>query len=660
MLHLVNIEKSYGPRTLFSGVSWHIPPGARIGLVGRNGVGKSTLFGVMTGEVLLDTGEVVRAKHVTIGHLAQETDPLDDRKVIDVVLEAAREVRNVERQIVEVREAISDAAGDGEPSPELLERYERLEARFQALGGYEIESEARRILSGLGFSSPQQDEMSSTFSGGWIMRIALAQLLLAKPDLLLLDEPTNHLDLETLIWFEGFLQAYPGTIVIISHDRALLNRVVDRIAEVSPGGVAVYTGGYDHYLVERQDRREKLAATARNQAKHVIEQERFIERFRYKNTKAKAVQSRIKALDKLDRVYAPEDEEGSIQLRFPQPPRSGKEVVLARGISKFYGDLCVYEDLDLILFRGERIALVGPNGAGKSTLLKMLAGVLEPTGGELRMGANVERAYFAQHQLEALEGRNTVLAELESVADVDNHPRCRSILGAFRFSGEDVSKKVSVLSGGEKARLALAKMMMTPPNLLLLDEPTNHLDIPTRDLLESAIANYEGTVVIISHDRHFIDAVSTTVIEVDSGRIERFSGGYADYVYARDHRDDGEQGQGSDSESGESAAPRHRDRDRKRQEADLRNEHHRLVKPLKDQVSAIERRIAEVESELVETAEKMVDPALFEDASAMREVYSDNAALEDEQAELLERWETLGTELEAADEALRRNLEEAL
>ena len=373
MLHLVDIEKSYGPRTLFSDVSWHIPPGARIGLVGRNGVGKSTLFGVITGEVALDAGEVIRAKHVTVGHLAQETDPLDDRSVIEVVLEAADEIRRVEREILEVREAIAQESAEGTPQAPLLERYERLEARFQALGGYEIESEARRILSGLGFESAQQDESASTFSGGWIMRIALARLLLAKPDLLLLDEPTNHLDLETLLWFEGFLQEYPGTIVLISHDRALLNRVVDRIAEVSPSGVAIYTGGYDDYLVERQDRREKQAATARNQAKHVSEQERFIERFRYKNTKAKAVQSRIKALEKLERVHAPEDEEGTILLRFPQPPRSGKEVVVARDIAKYYGDLRVYEDLDLTLYRGERIALVGPNGAGKSTLLKMRA-----------------------------------------------------------------------------------------------------------------------------------------------------------------------------------------------------------------------------------------------------------------------------------------------
>ena len=653
MLHLVDIEKSYGPRTLFSDVSWHIPPGARIGLVGRNGVGKSTLFGVITGEVALDAGEVIRAKHVTVGHLAQETDPLDDRSVIEVVLEAADEIRRVEREIIEVREAIAKEP----PQAPLLERYERLEARFQALGGYEIESEARRILSGLGFESTQQDESASTFSGGWIMRIALARLLLAKPDLLLLDEPTNHLDLETLLWFEGFLQEYPGTIVLISHDRALLNRVVDRIAEVSPSGVAIYTGGYDDYLVERQDRREKQAATARNQAKHVSEQERFIERFRYKNTKAKAVQSRIKALEKLERVHAPEDEEGTILLRFPQPPRSGKEVVVARDVAKYYGDLRVYEDLDLTLYRGERIALVGPNGAGKSTLLKMLAGVLDPTNGEMRMGANVERAYFAQHQLEALNGKNTVLAEIESVADVENHPRCRSILGAFRFSGEDVSKRVSVLSGGEKARLALAKMMLTPPNLLLLDEPTNHLDIPTRDLLESALASYEGTVVLISHDRHFIDAVSTTVIEVDAGRIERFSGGYGDYVFARDQR-------ASDVASGEDgdgtcvSTPRNRDKERKRREAELRNEHHRLVKPLKDEIATIERRIAEVEAGLVETGKKMVDPALFEDAEAMRAVYTENAALEEQQLEWMERWETLGTELEAADEALRQNLEE--
>jgi ATP-binding cassette subfamily F protein 3 len=660
MLHLVDIEKCYGPRTLLKGVSWHIPPNARIGLVGRNGVGKSTLFGIIMDEVVLDAGEVVRAKHVTIGHLAQETDPLDDRPVIEIVLEAATEVRAIETELNEVQGRITEEAESGNPDPELLARYERLQSRFQVLGGYEIDSEARRILTGLGFPAADQDSPASTFSGGWIMRIALAQLLLAKPDLLLLDEPTNHLDLETLLWFEGFLQAYSGTVVVISHDRAMLNRVVDRIAEVTPSGVDLYMGGYDAYLVERKDRREKQTATARNQQKHVEEQERFIERFRYKNTKAKAVQSRIKALEKLERIYAPDDEEGTIHLRFPQPPRSGKEVAIARDVAKFYGDLRVYEHLDLTLFRGERIALVGPNGAGKSTLLKMLAGVLEPTSGELRLGANVERAYFAQHQLEALDGTRTVLAEMESIADVDNHPRCRSLLGAFRFSGEDVTKKVRVLSGGEKARLALAKMMLTPPNLLLLDEPTNHLDIPTRDLLQTAIADYEGTVVLISHDRHFIDTVATCVIEVDGGRIERFSGGYTDYGHVRAQRD--REAAGAQSEAdlvASSQAPKRRSRERKRQEAAQRNEHHRVVKPLKDALATVERRIAEVEVALVDAGAKMVDPALFEDATAMRQVYEAHAAHETEHATLLERWETLGTELEEADEALRNTLEDA-
>ena len=657
MLHLIDVHKSFGARSLLSGLSWHIGPRQRIGLVGRNGVGKTTLFRIVAGECSIDDGEVVKAKHVRIGYLAQEAVGLDDKIVIDVVLEAAEEWRSLSEERDELEVAMAEAAGDHALLASLLARYEEVDARFEALGGHSVEAEARRILAGLGFLDDRMDGPMNTLSGGWAMRVILARLLLARPDLLLLDEPTNHLDLEALLWFETFLSQYEGAVVVVSHDRVFLNGFVDRIAEMTSRGIDVYTGDYDAYEAQRAIRREQQEAEAKGQKRSLAHDERFIERFRYKSSKAKAVQSRIKALEKVDRIELPDRDEGVMRLRFPQPPRSGKEVAILRNVTKRYGDLTVYEGLDLTVYRGERIALVGPNGAGKTTLLKLLAGTLDINGGELRLGSNVARAYYAQHQLEALDVRHTVLAELESIADIDQHPRCRSVLGAFRFSGDDVDKKVAVLSGGEKARLALAKLLLTPPNLLLLDEPTNHLDMQSRDMLEGALSAYEGTLILISHDRHFINAIATHVIEVVAGQITRFPGHYDDYMTKRARADAAAKAAGPNVRARPSRSKRRSDKDRRRAEAEARNALHQRVRPLREELAKVERRVADVEEALAQGAVEMVDPAIFEDTDAMRRIYEGRARLEDEQTDLLVRWEALGTAIEKATAQFEDELE---
>ena len=668
MLHLIDIAKSFGARSLFEGLSWHVGYGERIGLVGRNGVGKTTLFRLVTGELSPDTGEVITAKRARVGYLAQEADGrFEGMSVVEAVLDAADELTRLESEKAELEASM--AAAEEEEARQLLPRYERVQARYEALGGYGAEADARRILAGLGFRERDQSRPVHELSGGWGMRVSLARLLVSRPDLLLLDEPTNHLDLEALLWFEGFLASYPGSVVIISHDRWLLNRVVTHVAELTPRGIDVYTGDYDRFLAERAERRELVAAAARNQQRHIAQNERFIERFRAKNTKAKAVQSRIKALERLDRIEAPEDDDSTIRFRFPQPPRSGKDVAVAEGVAKRYGALTVYSSLDFSLQRGQRVALVGPNGAGKSTLLKLLAGEVAADSGELRLGYHVDRAYFAQHQLDVLDPGRTVLAELEAVADVDTYPMCRSLLGAFQFTGDDVTKQVQVLSGGEKARLALARMLLRPSNLLLLDEPTNHLDMQSRGMLEQALGAFDGTLVVISHDRHFINVVANEVWEVVGGEIRRFPGDFDDYQHKKRLLGEELLARGAATptdpaaEADDDAGPRRsvRDaRDRKRREAELRNAHHRRVAPAKRELAAVEERVSAVEEELAGLEARMIEPDFFDDADEMRRVYGRKAALEAEQEELLTRWEELGVHLEQEDRELSQSLTTSL
>jgi len=528
VLHVRALSKRFGPQTIFEDLSWHIGSGVRIGLVGPNGAGKTTLLRILAGFESPDSGEVSLPKGMRIGYLPQEVETLEGSTVLGHVLSGFGEVREIEEEIERIENELAARPGPVELA-RLTSRYGDLRHRFEALGGYRLEGEARAILGGLGFPNDKVHAPLVTLSGGWRMRAALAGHLLRRPEILLLDEPTNHLDLESMAWLEEFMDEYEGSLVVVSHDRFFLNRVVDGVAELEGGRLTLYAGDYDDFQVEKESRKEALLAAKKNQDRQIAHAERFIERFRSKATKARQVQSRIKRLEKVERIQI-QGGPKSIRFAFPQPSRSGAETIRAEGIRKAYGDKVVYDGADFIARRGDRIALLGPNGAGKSTLLKILAGILAPDAGTRRPGHNVTLHYYAQHQLEALGAGRTVFEEIESAAPDDLRPRLRTMLGAFLFSGEDVDKKVGVLSGGEKARLALAKMLVRPASLLLLDEPTNHLDLRARGVLEEALEQYTGTIVFISHDRYFIDRIATSTCEMKDGKLDQRPGSYEDYA----------------------------------------------------------------------------------------------------------------------------------
>jgi ATP-binding cassette subfamily F protein 3 len=470
-LTLAGLTKSFGERVLFRDASLHISGRSRVALVGPNGAGKTTLLEIVAGEQDADVGAVTSAKGTVIGYLKQEAIEMAGRTLLDEVLTVASEVTSLEHRIALLETDMAEET-DAAEQERMIAEYGRLRERFEHLGGYTVEAEARAVLTGLGFRERDMARMTEEFSGGWLMRIALAKLLLRQPDVLLLDEPTNHLDLDAVTWLEGYLRGYDGAVLLVSHDRAFIDGLVDHVVEIDLGRLVSYAGDYTSYQRQKAASLERLVAEKKNQDRKIESTQAFIERFRYKNTKAKQVQSRVKALEKIERIELP-PEGPRVHFRFPQPPRTGELVVALEGVGKAYGDLRVYEGLDFRLHRGEKIALVGPNGAGKSTLLKLLAGALEPDAGTRTLGTHVEVAYFAQHQLEALSPRNSVYAELDAAAPGWTQGQVRGLLGAFLFAGDDVDKKVSVLSGGERARLALAKLLVKPAPFLA-HHPSRH------------------------------------------------------------------------------------------------------------------------------------------------------------------------------------------
>ncbi len=531
MINLNHVQKQFGSKVLFKDSSLQIGVRDRVGLIGPNGSGKTTLFKMILGEESIDGGEILTAKGVKIGYLPQEVIALRGNTVLDEVLKSQAGIRSLEDKMKVLGEELS-SIDDPKEQERLAKEYGKLQERYTVLGGYGLEAEAKRILQGLGFKERDFLRATNELSGGWLMRIALAKILLQSPDLLLLDEPTNHLDLASLIWLEEFLINYPGAMVIVSHDRVFLNHLIDRIAEIEAQKIDLYYGDYDRYLEEKEARRQILEASYTTQQKKVQQTERFIERFRAKNTKSSQVQSRIKMLEKLERIELPEERK-EIRFRFPSPIRSGHKVIELKNLHKRYGETVVYQEMDLALFRGDKVALVGPNGAGKSTLLKILAGVLGFEEGEVTPGKDVTRAYFAQHQFDILKPENTVYEELSSIATDESQTELRTLLGAFLFSGDEIEKKVSVLSGGEKSRLVLAKMLLKPANFLLLDEPTSHLDIASRNVLEMALKQFQGTICLITHDRHLINQITNKVIEIDRGIPNIFPGNYDYYLYKK-------------------------------------------------------------------------------------------------------------------------------
>ncbi len=529
MLSLQNAGKRFGQRVLFLEANWLIRSREKTALVGANGTGKSTLMKVLAGLESLDYGGLQQTRGMSIGYLPQEGLVLAGRSIFDECLTVFDELREMERETERLAGQLAELDHASPEYDSAAERYSMLQERFHALDGYALDAQVGAVLTGLGFSKTDWTRQTDEFSGGWQMRIALAKLLLAKPNLLLLDEPTNHLDLETRNWLEEYLKSYPFGYILISHDRYFLDVTIDRTVEIWNKRLNIYQGNYTKYLSQKDERRTQLEAAYRNQKIQIEHLEAFINRFRAQATKAKQVQSRIKELEKIERIEIPE-EEPVIHFKFPQPPPSGRTVVEAEGLTKSYGSKLVLDNVKFAIERGDRVALVGVNGAGKSTLIRLLTGAEAPTAGAVRLGHNVVSEYFAQDQYKVLDGTARMLDDISRAALKVPEVELRSLLGCFLFRGDDVFKPLGVLSGGERNRFALARILVSPSNFLLLDEPTNHLDMRAKDVLLEAIAAFSGTVVFVSHDRYFIDRLATRVLEVEGGKVTSHEGNYEDYL----------------------------------------------------------------------------------------------------------------------------------
>src|SRR5579884_2363343 len=532
MIQLSGAGKRYGPKLLFEDLDWLITPNDRVGVVGANGTGKSTLLKVLAGIETLDYGTIVRTKGISAGYLPQDGLTLSGRTVFAECMSVFSRLKDMEKELEHLMTRMAEIDHTSAEYEQVADRYHQVEHEFRVHDGYAIEAQVGAVLEGLGFRTEDWHRQTEEFSGGWQMRIALAKLLLQKPNLLLLDEPTNHLDLESRNWLEEYLSDYPYAFVLISHDRYFLDVTVNRIIEIWNKKIWTYAGNYDKYLSQKKQRQEQLEAAYRNQRERIEQLEVFINRFRYQATKAKQVQSRIKELERMERIELPE-EERTIHFSFPQPKQSGRIVGEFAGVAKSYGQKEVFRDVDFMIERGDRIALVGVNGAGKSTLIKLLAGTEPLSAGEYKLGHNVQSDYFAQDQYKELDQQARMIDDLGRVSPSSRETDLRNLLGCFLFSGEEVFKRIGVLSGGERNRYALLRMLLHPANFLLLDEPTNHLDIRAKDILLEALSKYSGTVVFVSHDRYFIDKLATRVIEIGSGRVEVYPGNYEDFIWRK-------------------------------------------------------------------------------------------------------------------------------
>ena len=538
MISFSSINKQYGKQLIFVDASFQLNPGEKVGLVGPNGSGKTTLFRMIVDEESPDDGDVSVPKKLTVGYFRQDVEEMTGRSVLDEAIAGSGRAGDLHHELEALQHALEDPARADEMES-ILARFGDVQEEYEHLGGYTLEAQAREVLHGLGFQDDQIDGDVGALSGGWKMRVALARVLLGRPDVLLMDEPTNHLDLESIIWLEQFLKSFTGALLMTSHDREFMNRIVSKIAEIDGGEIIVYSGNYDFYERERAIREDNQQAAFARQQSMLAKEQRFIERFKTHAAKAAQVQSRIKALDKIEKIELPK-KRTVVRFDFRTPPRSGDQVAVMEDLCKSYGPRVIYDDFSLTIRRGERWAVMGRNGAGKTTLLKMIAGATHPDSGSVRLGASLTMGYFAQQSLDVLNPDLTVLEQLQQDFPQDGIGSLRSLAGAFQFSGDDVDKKIRALSGGEKSRLAMARMLYNPPNFLVLDEPTNHLDLATKEMLIGALKDFEGTMVFVSHDRTFLRGLGTRVLELggESGRDRKprvYPGSYVEYVQAIGH-----------------------------------------------------------------------------------------------------------------------------
>ncbi|MGW8193783.1 MAG: ABC-F family ATP-binding cassette domain-containing protein [Desulforhopalus sp.] len=659
MLSVNHLDIRFGEKYLFKDVSVQVYPGNRIGLVGVNGAGKSTLLKIMAGLTAADDGVVTAAKHFSIGYLAQESaELLSERSLYEEAETAFEPLLLLQEEAKQLHRKLQKANPHSDEFEILLQRQGEIQHQLDGSEIYAIAGKIEKVLVGLGFSREDMHKPVSTFSGGWQMRLKLAKMLLEAPSLLLLDEPTNHLDLDSLTWVEQYLRNYQGAMVIISHDRTFLDKITEITWELSFGRIDVYKGNYSYYVAEKAERRAIEKGAYENQQAKIRQTMRFVDRFRAKATKARQVQSRVKQLEKMERVELTE-EERQIRFRFPPAPPSGRDVLRVDNISKTYSDKKVFSKVDVLFNRGDKVAVVGVNGAGKSTFLKILAGLVDCDSGRIRTGTNVKLSYFGQHQAQELSPELTVLETMALCGEEMTTTQVRSLLGTFLFRGDDVDKKVSVLSGGEKSRLALAKMIGSPANCMLLDEPTNHLDMSSQDVLQEAMAQYDGTIVVVSHNRYFLDSFVNRVLEVKGGSITVYEGNVAEYLDKQEklqaqvklrESSAAQTGGGRNKKSADTQEGR---KERKRQEALLRQERSRRAGPLLKQVAEAEKQVEHLENQKEELEALMADPELYSDEARWAKTSKEYNDCKRRLERWYERWEKAQEKIDAIDAELQ-------